>query len=320
MVAAAQTWMAATATWSQAHEQVLLQEEQALIAVTRGIPVALEFSATNKSAAGATWANSWGKARHLQLDEVRAAADNLQSEPPQLPPELASTASLLRVQSGARVVHQTQVETVQTGLSLADETIGLAQKAAAGDVSASDQLRYRRFDIAAAVMKNENATMKASMTMLDPGDPEGDIIKAATNTNLAMIAYLQLQKELTSGGAPDRASLIDAIRQNGEAAESAAKQAELDGPSSLAESEANPQLAGTELLARSEKAGATYEDSANVEKSLAEIVVAVAKDLANGDAPNSPAISAKLASVGQLVQRRIELDQARKQIMAGQSQ
>jgi hypothetical protein len=167
-------------------------------------------------------------------------------------------------------------------------------------------------------LRGENTLMQTSNAMIEPGSPQIDLQRSVIETNLAMIALVQVRKSVTLQDGQDLEPLIAEIRQHAQAGASAAQQVPLDGASTLAAARANAALAGTPLLARIEKATQTYAESSQVEQSVAEVALAVAESFGKEKTGGEAAAAAALARLPQLVQRRVELDQRRKQILAGQ--
>jgi hypothetical protein len=317
-VTAGQSWLEQVAAFTASYSAVLLREEQALGTINAGAGQALEFYNHNQIKPGAAWALSWARARRLDLAGVQAANDGLPKYPPPLPVEIAALASLQRMDRGLREVVTEQAELGKGAVELGQELTSLAEKTASGDAAAAAELTGRRFDVVVINLRGENALMQTSNAMIEAGSPQIDLQRSIIETNLAMIAMMQVRKSLALQEGRDLQPLIAEMRQHAQAAASAAQQVPLDAESTLAAAQANSALAGTPLLARIEKATQTYAESSQVEQSVAEVALAVADSFGKEKTGGEAAAAAALARLPQLVQRRVELDQRRKQILAGQ--
>ncbi len=312
-----QDWLARVAVWSSAQQTVFVAQERALVAVSTGSLQALDFAAKGQAKEGAAWAQDWAKARRLQMADAQSALAAL-SPPPPPPVEIANLPGIGALDTAYRSMAAKQSALGQTATVLGEEIIGLTERTAGGDAAAASQLKIRRFDVAITMLRGENIVIQASLSSSGQNHAQDDIIRSDVAGNLAMIAFLRAQQSYASGDAASLRAATAEMRSDAAAAAAAAEQAPLDASSSLGAIRSAPAVAGTPLEKRIEAAFATYADSAEAEKGLSQIIVAVADRLEKGDAPDSQAIKTALSGLNPLVERRLELDRRRKQIIAGE--
>jgi hypothetical protein len=318
MVQSAQQWVGQVAAFTSRYQAALVRQEEALTAVNVGVNTALGFFNRSQIKEGAAWALDWAKARRVELASIKDLNDALPKYPPPLPFPIASDASLQKIDRGVRELAVGQADQAREGLELGEQLISLAERTASGDAEAASQLNGRRFEVVIINVRAENALIRTSNAMLSPGDPELDIAKSVTETNLAMIDLMQIRKSQALKDGQDVAPMIAEMRQHAQAGVAAAQQAPLDASSRLTSLRSSAELAGSVLLVRLEKAEATYAESAQVEEGVSNAMLTVADTLAKGQETSSGPSAAALDQIGPLVQRRVELDQRRKQILAGQ--
>jgi hypothetical protein len=314
-----QEWIPRIASWSGEHQTVFLQSETTLIAINAGAAQALDFVERRRIKEGAAWALDWAKARRLQLASLKAAADGLQAEPPPPPPVMTGDPGVVRVTDGLKLLGRETSKQLRASIDLGEEMVSLTEKAAAGDDQAARDLLLKRFDVAIVIMTGENTLIRTSNAMLTPGDPQIDIAEASVSTNLGMMALNLEQKRLASGE-PANPQAAAEIRRYAAAALASAQQAPLDASGAKANLRSTEAFQGTAFAERVQRALDTYAESGEVEAALAGILSKVADRLEHGERADSAGVRGELGGIGQLVQRRVALDQSRKQIMANPSQ
>ena len=316
--AAMQKWLAQIAVFSGVYQSALIREESALGAIGAGSLQALEYYDHTQVKAGAAWALDWAKARRLDLDSVQAGDDALPKYPPPLPPEIAGIAALQRVDRGMRDLAAQEIELGRSGIQLGQELISLAERTASGDADAAAQLSGLRFEVVIVSLRGENTLMQTSNAMMGPGSPQSDLQNSIIETNLAMIALMQVRKSQALKDGQDLAPLIADMRRHALAGSAAAQQAPLDAKSNLTAARNDVGAVGAPLLDKLAKSADTYAESAQIEQSIAAAMVTVADSLEKAKGGDENAVNTALGQIAPLVQRRVELDQRRKQIFAGQ--
>jgi hypothetical protein len=209
-------------------------------------------------------------------------------------------------------------------LDFINDLIDLIEKAASGDRSAVEQLGVRMIDTSIALFRGENAMMQAELdnaTILEQAapDPEADLLAAIIKSNDAMIAMITML-ELESQGAAPNADLLAKARAAVDASKAAARQITPNAARALARARSPASRTTPELTRRTELAIGTFDESAQVELAVDDKLLAVLDGMGPGTRIDQSKLGAALQDVDQLSQRRVALDQRRKQIMAGQGQ
>ncbi len=312
-----QGWRTAVATWSGAVQAFGHEQTEVVESLDDGVTTALTFSDHRDAVDGRLWADSWIRARGLQLDGLKGRSQ-LQ-DPPTPPAGIAGDAQTLRLSIEMRGLTAVAASVGEADLALAREIVPLIAKAAGGDVDAARALRVRRHDLTIARLRNENVTIQAAREVLAGASPESDIGACSIDSNLAMIALLDLRKVVAADPAVDRSPFIRKMRSQATAARQSAKQASLDAVAALAalgDQSDGFEAGSLESLA---KVLPTFQESADVETAIADALLDAADRLAKGEALESPRVAGLMTGLQSYVAKRVALDQRRRQIIAGQT-
>jgi hypothetical protein len=312
-----EAWVANVAKWMQPIASVSQRQSVVVIALLGGGNTARGYLTKKASKDGAVWAESWSKARAIELDTLQSDSNALTQDLPPISPALANDPTVQSLQtslSGYRRAVRTNTDQL---VAMSRQVLGLISAMAGGDETAAAEFARRAGQLTIAMLSAEVANVQAGTAFLRSGDPERDVATCNIEGDLALITILQARADgvLSSG----RAATAAQARQHARAALAAAEQMTLDAQSQLVrvKSAGAGQLT-PEFIERVTRSLATYTESAEIERQIAQVLLIGADHVEKGDIETSPEVQKAMASLSPLVQRRVALDMQRNRIMAGQ--
>ena len=319
-----QSWVAGVSGWMLQFQQ----NETAIGTLMRSVAddseTAGAFISRGDSKGGAAWAADWAATRRRQANDIRASVLGLSTAPPPAPALLAADPRMRRYEAALRSDGQALRDLLLQDLDLTNDVIDLIERTALGDPDAAGQLAVKLIDTSVALIGSENSMMQseldhAAILGQNSADPEADLLRAIIKSNEAMIALIN-ELKAEDQGAPVAGDPITRARQAIDASKAAARQAPADAARMLALLRSDKPLASAELVRRTQLATETFAESADIEVAIDDKLLAVIDGMGAGTRIDPVRLSAALEEVDKLSQRRVALDQRRKQDMAGQSQ
>jgi len=309
--AAMQEWLAATMRWAQGYDALTTQMIDTLTWLLDGAEEVVVKVQTGGPAVAKPWADGWAAEARARLEVDMAAYTALPTEAPpfprnvRIPPEVQTRMEMVGQtpdQVGRMVLRQRHAS---------EEYIAVIQSTAAAKKEDFAPLESARMGLMIAQLEAEITMLQSASTGLT--GPNLHLARSQMTTNRAIIAWLEHNRLLFMGRAPDTPAAAAAIRVQaveGRREVEAVRGSIIDLRQRFRE---EPSFADTPLGGLLLAALVTLERSADVEERMAGTLDELADALLSGDEAADDEIGIKLET---LTNERIAIDAARRQMIA----
>lgn len=254
------------------------------------------------------WLDGWMADMRGRLDALRARRAALAPPPAELLARMRATG-FGEEADDLKKTPQTMGGAIDAVLDLCEQVMALVPDAARGDTTARGKLAKTMTRGARTALVSENAMMQSGLVRLEPGNPQGALIRSVTASNNALIGLMDLAALLDDNPEADPSKLAAQIVGDLDAARSEAQKI---GPLAQRMAAQVKDLPGDEgLKARVIAALATFDESGQVEVQLVDTLKAM---LSTTDPAKAQSLNQELQG---LVQRRMQLQTARQAAMGG---
>jgi len=310
----ANIWLEQAARWSAPYGEVLGQTYELLAALSEGALKAQEFAERGDTRAGKAWAEPWAAEQRARLGALKA---RLQSLSPTPPPAKGPGYDLTNM-DGMRDLQRMFTEMpkgAQAQVALAETLMGryldLTVRAASGDEAAAEQIAPAYFDLQIAMLRSEISMYEAYLPTMDArGSPQGDLIRAGAQVNLAFIAVYELVAADLRGQGGDRAAVARTVRASADGIESRLRTTQQRVDRVLGE------LPPGELKTKMAAISTSIAETVKAYRVLAGQLRTTAAEVEKGDRFDAEAVLASMEAMVPTLERIIELDKQRRGAIA----
>ncbi len=300
-------WLAESARWSQSHI-ALTQEAVAVVGQTMGAA-----RQASEGFSDVDMAVAWAARQRAALESIGQRFARIPTAPPALPAGISETdrAEGETVRAISLEGYRSSRSILSTLSSKLDPMFDTIVSATRGDANARARVGREAIDLSILLVELENAMLISSP--LPKGHPQRDVQDASIESNRAIIAMLEYQRERAAGRPADGRATAAVMRRQAELTRTAADTLRADIQ--------NWQLqlgAGTGDLTMDARLGqvvALYVASVEVEHRVANALDGVAARVEAGDLAG---IDTAYLPVAQAIQQRVGLDTSRRQAISAQ--
>lgn len=251
--------------------------------------------------------------------QTRARIESLRTKKDQLPPFpreafIALTAMAPAFKGRESAYAQVQVESIRSidaAIAFAERSLGPARKAAMGDPQAMMDLAVETIAGLKLVIMAENAMLDVSIAASPPEHPQTALARSIRASNAAMELFFDYEVASISGDPNDPARAAAGIRGKAEEARRSAREM-IPLAAALAADLKKAQPSPT--IMRMNRILDSYRESSAVELELADVFERVADLIERGE-DSQEALDAAIAPVDVRVNRRLELQAARLELL-----
>lgn len=305
--------VSSVAAWNKTFQQQLLGSEALVREIIGGVSVADRDFAAKDQHAGDAWATEWTAKELAAIDQMLAQAQAL----PEFPKAAGDSVGIPASAPIRHVREDVQRDSVELA-GLLRKMVAQVAAAARGDAQAHAALPHDERKLIIWTLELENKLTGLGIASVPTDHPARDLALAVVAGNQAVVEMLQAQVDLDEGKTVDWAALGARVQSKVDDIRAAAKSCDVDTDSYIESVEAQPNPAGASPDFRDRVSAVlrTFHDSANVERQIADILELAAKGFASGSGDQS-ALRDRVASIGALAVRRLELNNQRIALMSG---
>lgn len=313
-LAAVQTWLAEVAAWGQGYDAVVAQRTETMGWMIDQAGELMDKLDTAGASAGRVWARNFATEARRRLAAEMAAFQALPAEVPPFPASLpVGSTEQARLEAMQEAPERAGALLVTTGQS-AETYIALVEAAASGDEEALIRLGKGVYTLLAAHMEAENVMMEALKG--PPGEANYYWRTAMITSNQAMIAWMRHNQAVVLETTSDAPGAARDIRRHADETKAAADSMTAAVRRTESRMAASPEARsgeGAELMALFTALFASLRESATVESRLGAELDRLADAVLAGDETAEQEVMGRIDT---LINRRIELDATRRQLMA----
>lgn len=293
--AAIQEWLGQSAAWSGPFTTLVSQRTDRLMALFEGGAQVVAHLDAGKRREARAWAERWAAEQRAGFAAEYDAFSALPATPPPLPPSIAADPSmregaaalpLLRDRSGT-MLRQTQAS--------GETYIALVVAAASGRAADLAALEGGAFAVMLAHLEAE--TLMLQSTQGPVGEPNYYFSAAMIEANGVTQAWLELNNAIVTGRPVDRAGAVRRMRDHATLAREAADDLTLTTTRTRQMVENEPDIRATPLYAAMTPVFDSLLRSADIERELADLNMALAAATEANDASAQALAGAKIEAV-----------------------
>lgn len=308
-----ETWLADLSAWGSQYAQVGLTRSDHLLALLEGTERLSALTEAGDRRAMRAWAEGWAVETRAGLAADLETYSALPTNPPRAPASLVSNPEV-RQRTAMMVESRDRIGTFlrQTGQA-SEDYIDLVVKAATTGTP-EDLVKAGSGTIVVSLAQVEAENLLLEHTRGPEGEPNYYMAGAVIASNKGLMAWMRHFKAVLFEESVDRAASAADVRRYATESRESADGLVLAVRRARGRVEAEPGLRGTALETAVLAAADLLEQSAGVERRIAQEVALLADAIEAGQDEMDAASGARMEA---LVDERLALDQRRRVAIAG---